>query len=434
MQGTLLWEPSDPGATQIARYMRAHGFSDYHDLWRWSVEDLEGFWSSLWNWFELEGNPERVLGRREMPGAEWFPDIELSYAEQVFRRGRPDEVAIVAGNESGELRRLTWAELEDQVARCAAGLRRLGVGSGDRVAAYMPNVPETVVALLATASIGAVWSSCAPEFGTSAVVDRFRQLAPTLMIATEGYDYGGQHFDRRREIEQIRAAVTSIEHTVVFPDGWPELTGVAATLEFERVPFGHPLWILYSSGTTGLPKGMVQSQGGILLEHLKKLCLHTDLSPDDAFFWFTTTGWMMWNYLLGGLLAGSTIVLYDGRPDPSGMWDFAREAGITVFGTSPAFIAACMKAGAKPGSLPRLRAVGSAGAPLPAESFDGCTGISRMFGSSRRAAGRTSVRRSSGACPVCRYTPASSRPGRSARRSRHGARAAVPSSTRWASW
>jgi acetoacetyl-CoA synthetase len=370
MRGDLLWEPPDPESTQMARYMRAQGHSDYHELWRWSVEDVEGFWASLWDWFELGERPGGVLGRREMPGAEWFPGASVNYAEQVLRSGRPGDVAIVAGNERGDLRELTWAELEDQVGRCAAGLRRLGVGRGDRVAAYLPNIPEAVIALLATASIGAVWSSCAPEFGTTAVVDRFSQLEPKLLIAAESYRYGGRDHDRREEVEAIRSAVQSIEATVLLSRDWAELTGEPAALRFERVPFEHPLWVLFSSGTTGLPKGLVQSHGGIVLEHLKKLALHTDLSRDDAFFWFTTTGWMMWNYLVGGLLTGSAIVLYDGRPDLQGMWEFARDAGITVFGTSPAFITACMKSGAAPGAQPQLRALGSAGAPLSAEAFE----------------------------------------------------------------
>ncbi len=305
-----------------------------------------------------------------MPGADWFPGASLNYAERLFDAALPGEVAIVHASESQPLAELTWAELADQVARCAAGLRRLGVGRGDRVAAYMPNVPETVVAFLACASIGAVWSSCAPEFGTPTVVDRFKQIEPKVLIATEGYRYGGKDFDRRDRVADIVAAIPSIEHTVMVPSGWEELLSEPAELSFEPVPFDHPLWVLYSSGTTGLPKPIVQGQGGILLEHLKKARLHIDLAPGDRFFWFTTTGWMMWNFLIGGLLAGAAIVLYDGQPDPERLWEFAGEAGATTFGTSAGFIAASMKAGMEPSPWEGLRSIGSTGSPLPAEGFE----------------------------------------------------------------
>ena len=385
-EGRLLWEPPDELLTgsKLARYMRKRGFSSYEELWRWSVEDLEGFWGSIWEEYGLGPRPERVLGRAEMPGAEWFPDARLNYAEHLLGMGRPGEVergapgqagrlrqtAIVHATESSPLAELSWDELRDQVARCAAGLRRLGVGRGDRVVAYMPNVPETVIAFLACASIGAIWSSCAPEFGTPTVVDRFEQIEPKLLIATEGYRYGGRDFDRRPRVREIEAAIPSLEHTVLVPSGWDELLAEPAELEFERVPFDHPLWVLYSSGTTGLPKAIVQGQGGILLEHLKKANLHSNLGPGDRFFWFTTTGWMMWNFLVGGLLSGSAIVLYDGQPDPLAMWDFAAEAGVTCFGTSAGFIGASMKAGAEPPRPAGLRSVGSTGSPLPVEGFE----------------------------------------------------------------
>jgi acetoacetyl-CoA synthetase len=369
-EGQLLWTPSDPDASEMARLMRARGCSDYDELWRWSVEDLEGFWGALWDWFEIEGSYERVLGRREMPGAEWFPGASLSYAERVFAAGRPGETAILHATESSPLAELSWDELADQVARCAAGLRRLGVGRGDRVAAYMPNVPETVVAFLACATIGAVWSSCAPEFGTPTVVDRFKQIEPKVLIATEGYRYGGKDFDRRERVGEIVAAIPSIEHTVMVPSGWDELLAESAELAFERLPFDHPLWVLYSSGTTGLPKAIVQGQGGILLEHLKKSRLHSDLGPGDRFLWFTTTGWMMWNFLVGGLLSGAAIVLYDGQPDPARLWDFAAEARVTTFGTSAGFIGASIKGGVAPEPWDGLRSIGSTGSPLPPEGFE----------------------------------------------------------------
>jgi acetoacetyl-CoA synthetase len=369
-EGQLLWTPSDPDATEMARFMRARGFSDYHELWRWSVEDLDGFWAALWDWFEIGAPYDSVLGSREMPGAEWFPGAELNYAEQLFRAARAGGPAIAHASESQPLAELSWDELADQVARCAAGLRRLGVERGDRVAAYMPNVPETVVAFLACASIGAIWSSCAPEFGTPTVVDRFKQIEPRVLLATEGYRYGGRDFDRRERVAEIVAAIPSIEHTVLVPSGWDELLSEPAELSFERLSFDHPLWVLYSSGTTGLPKAIVQGQGGILVEQLKKSRLHHNLGPGDRFFWFTTTGWMMWNFLVGGLLSGAAIVLYDGQPDPERLWRFAAEAEVTSFGTSAGFISASMKAGVTPPDVPSLRSIGSTGSPLPVEGFE----------------------------------------------------------------
>jgi acetoacetyl-CoA synthetase len=369
-EGTVLWEPSAQLLTdsKLAHYMRDRGFSSYDELWRWSVSDLEGFWRSLWELYEVGPAPSVVLARDEMPGAEWFPGATLNYAERVFR-GRSG-LAIVHASESQPLAEVSWDSLADQVARCAAGLRRLGVGRGDRVVAYMPNVAETVVAFLATASIGAIWSSCAPEFGTPTVVDRFAQIEPKLLIATEHYRYGGRDFDRRERVTELQAALPTLEHTVMVPSGWDALLAEPAPLEFDPVPFDHPLWVLFSSGTTGLPKAIVQGHGGILLEHLKKLNLHSDLGSGDRFFWYTTTGWMMWNFLVGGLLADSAIVLYDGQPDPVGLWEFAASAGVTCFGTSAGFIGACMKAGVSPPELPALRSVGSTGSPLPVEGFE----------------------------------------------------------------
>jgi acetoacetyl-CoA synthetase len=376
-EGDLLWEPSAEARERsaMAHFMREHGHSSYEELWRWSVEDLEGFWGSLWEWCDVRASRpyERVLGRAEMPGAEWFPGAELSYAEHIFRMARPGETAIVHATESRELAEMGWDELREQVGRCAAGLRRLGVGRGDRVVAYLPNAVETVVAFLASASIGAIWSSCAPEFGAPTVIDRFKQIEPKVLLAIEGYRYGGKDFDRRERVRELEAAIPSLEHTVLVPSGWEELLSEPAELEFEQVPFDYPLWVLYSSGTTGLPKAIVQGHGGILLEHLKKSRLHSDLSPGDRFFWFTTTGWMMWNFLVGGLLAGSAIVLYDGQPDPHRLWGFAQDAGVTCFGTSAGFIGACMKARVEPGrehDLSRMRSIGSTGSPLPVEGFE----------------------------------------------------------------
>jgi acetoacetyl-CoA synthetase len=374
-EGDLLWQPS-PGwieRSRLTRYMTwlDRGFEEYDELWRWSVEDLEGFWASIWEYFELPGGYERDLASRDMPGAEWFPGASLNYAEHLFRQARGGETAIVHASELRPLAELSWDELADMTARVATELRRLGVGRGDRVVAYLPNIPETVAAFLATASIGAIWSSAAPEFGAPTVIDRFKQIEPKVLLAVDGYRYNGKDFDRTEQVEQLEAAIPTLEHTIRVPylagGSWDLPDG--GPLEFEQVPFDHPLWVLYSSGTTGLPKAIVQGQGGILIEHLKKANLHSDLSPEDRFFWFTTTGWMMWNFLVGGLLAGSAIVLYDGMPDPNRMWDFAADAGVTCFGTSAAFISACMKADAKPPPLPALKSVGSTGSPLPPEGF-----------------------------------------------------------------
>jgi acetoacetyl-CoA synthetase len=398
-----LWEPSAElvERSRLREYMRwleaerGLRLDTYDELWRWSVDDLEAFWSSIWDFFgvQADGGYERVLGNREMPGAEWFAGASLNYAEHVFAGKEDDaEVAILHASELRELGELSWGELRAQVAATATGLRSLGVERGDRVVAYMPNVPEAIVAFLATASIGAVWSSCSPDFGPASVIDRFAQIEPKVLFAVDGYRYGGKDFDRRETLTQLQEAMPSLVRTVVLPylDPEPDLAGLrdampweellaageGAELTFERVPFDHPLWVLYSSGTTGLPKAIVQSQGGILLEHLKKLNLHVDAHLGDRLFWFTTTGWMMWNFLVSGLLTRAAIVLYDGNPghpDMGVLWDLAEHAGVTMFGTSASYIAACMKAGVEPGAgrdLSRLGAVGSTGSPLSPEGFD----------------------------------------------------------------
>jgi len=369
-------------------------FDGYHELWRWSTEELEAFWASIWDFFGVraDGEPGVVLASREMPGAEWFPGVRLNYAEHVFAGKDATDTAILHASELRELDQLSWGELSAQVAAVAAGLRELGVERGDRVVAYLPNVPEAVVAFLATASLGAIWSSCSPDFGPASVIDRFAQIEPKVLFAVDGYRYGGRDFDRRAVVAELQAAMPSLERTVVVPylNPDPDLSplreairwhalragGAGAELRFERVPFDHPLWVLYSSGTTGLPKAIVQGQGGILLEHLKKLHLHIDAHPGDRLFWFTTTGWMMWNFLVSGLLTRAAIVFYDGspgHPDMGVLWDLAARAGVTMFGTSASYIAACMKAGVEPGEgrdLSRLRAVGSTGSPLSPEGFD----------------------------------------------------------------
>jgi acetoacetyl-CoA synthetase len=384
----VLWEPPSELVENavVTRFMRERGFDDYHALWRWSVEDLEGFWGAVWDFFGVGERRGPVLADASMPGAQWFPECEVNYAGHAFRGKDDGATAIFAASESRDDVEWTWGELRDQTARIAAGLRRLGVERGDRVVAYVPNIPEAVAAVFACASIGAVWSSCSPDFGARAVSDRFAQIEPKVFLTVDGYTYNGRGFDRRDTVRAAREQMPGLEHTVLLgyldPEAeledsipWAELTGEAAELTFEPVPFDHPLWVLYSSGTTGLPKAIVQGQGGILLEHLKELQLHVDAQAGQRLFWFTTTGWMMWNFLVAGLLSEASIVLYDGspgHPDLGTVWDLAERTGMTVLGTSPAFLGSCMKAGIEPAQgrdLSPLRAIGSTGAPLPPEAF-----------------------------------------------------------------
>jgi acetoacetyl-CoA synthetase len=383
MAEKLLWEPAPERIERatITRFARAVGREGpYDELWHWSVDDLESFWAAVWDFFDVQASApyERVLGRREMPGAQWFPGACLSYAEHFFRGRDDDAVAIRHEAELRELSQWTWGELRDQTTRIATGLRRLGVGPGDRVAAYMPNIPETIAAFLASASIGAVWSSAAPEFGARSVIDRFAQIEPKVLLAVDGYRYGGRDFDRTAIVEEIAGEIgaRAIRFGYLDGSGWPdELLADPEPLTFEQLPFDHPLWVLYSSGTTGLPKPIVHGQGGILLEHLKKLHLHVDAQERDRLFWFTTTGWMMWNFLVGALLTPASIVLYDGNPatpDLGALWDLAERTGMTTFGTSASYIASCMKAEVEPRAgrdLSALRAVGSTGSPLSPEGF-----------------------------------------------------------------
>src|SRR3954468_4489288 len=389
MSAELLWRPSAERIERatVTRFARKLGLSDdYEALWRWSVEDVERFWAAIWDFFAVEGSYERVLGRREMPGAEWFPGAMLSYARHIFRGKDDSEIAIRHASELRDLGEWTWGELREQTAHIAAGLRRLGVREGDRVVAYMPNIPETIAAFLACASIGAVWSSCSPDFGARSVVDRFAQIEPKVLLAVDGYRYGGKDFDRCSVVDGLRAEMPTLEHTVVLPylgcgrgEGslaGQEIVEEPADLEFAELPFDHPLWVLYSSGTTGLPKPIVQGQGGILVEHLKKMFLHVDAQRGDRVFWFTTTGWMMWNFLVGVLLTEASVVLYDGNPahpGPDVLWQLAADTGMTTFGTSAAYIASCMKEGVEPGEgrdLSALTAVGSTGSPLSPEGFE----------------------------------------------------------------
>ena len=383
----VVWTPSPEriASATITRYRewlnetRGLSLDGYHELWQWSVDELEEFWASIWEFFEVEASEpyERVLTTHEMPGAKWFPGARLSYARHVFRGRNDGDVAIRHASELRPLGEWTWGELRARAGAVAGALRESGVAAGDRVAAYLPNVPETVAAFLGCASIGATWSSCAPEFGVRSVVDRFAQIEPKVLLAVDGYRYGGKDFDRSEAVAALQRELPTVERTFVLPylagEEW-ELP--PAELEFAQLPFDHPLWVLYSSGTTGLPKAIVHGQGGILLEHLKKLRLHVDAQAGDRLFWFTTTGWMMWNFLVGGLLSEASIVLFDGNPaypDLGTLWDLVDAAGITCFGTSAGYITACQKEGAQPRAgrdLSRLDSVGSTGSPLAPEGFD----------------------------------------------------------------
>ncbi|HIW63001.1 MAG TPA: acetoacetate--CoA ligase [Candidatus Stackebrandtia excrementipullorum] len=395
MSPDLLWNPPEDAATatRMGRYLTwldKPELSNYDDLWSWSVDNPGDFWASIWRHFEVsraQVTGAEALPDERMPGAVWFDGHELNYAELMLRApGRADDdVIVVARSDSRPDVELTVADLRAQVGACRAGLERLGVSSGDRVAAYLPNIPEAVVVLLACASLGAIFSSCAPEFGIRSVCDRWRQIEPTVLVTVDGYRYGDKHIDRRDEVATIRAELPSVSHVVALdytggtvPDaiGWDELLSQPAEPRFNPVPFEHPLYVLYSSGTTGLPKPIVHGHGGIALEHLKMLGLHHDLGPADRFYWFCTTGWMMWNYLVSAPLVGATMVLFDGNPtdpDLSAQWRMIEECGITNFGTSAPYLLACRKRGIKPSEvadLSGLRGIGSTGSPLPPEGFD----------------------------------------------------------------
>jgi acetoacetyl-CoA synthetase len=398
-EGALLWQPSAAfqEATTLTDYSRwlererGLTFDDYGALWRWSVDDLGAFWTSVVDYYTLplRGTWGRVVDPATMPGARWFDGATINYAEAMIGRVAPDRPALLFQSERHPLREVSGADLIDQVAAAAAGLRRLGVGRGDRVAAVIPNIPEAVVALLACASIGAIWSSCSPDFGTQSLVDRFAQIEPTVLIAVDGYTYGGKPFDRRAVIDELRAALPTLRTSVLVPYLDPEAAPIGAgeiswadlgsdtsePLTYESVPFDHPLWVVYSSGTTGLPKAIVHGHGGIVLEHAKAVGLQFDVRPGDRMSWFTTTGWVMWNFLVGAMVVGGVPVLYDGSPGyPSldVLWDMADRAGASLFGTSAAFVGGCMKAGIRPGDqhdLTALRSIGVTGSPLSPDGF-----------------------------------------------------------------
>jgi acetoacetyl-CoA synthetase len=408
-EGDLLWQPSEETKRNsnlrvymdwLAREKNLH-FDDYAPLWRWSTEHIDDFWESLWHYFGIKSHQPytQVLAQRTMPGARWFEGATLNYAEHIFRdiEDREYQPAILFASETqspiSNLQSLTWRELHDQTFRIATALRKMGVGTGDRVAAYLPNMPQAIIAMLACASIGAVWSSCSPDIGASSVLDRFKQIEPKVLFAVDGYIYNGKTFDRRDVVTELVRELKSLEHLVNVPYllteeeqiiprevstfSWPHLISnlQSPNLLCKPVPFDHPLWVLYSSGTTGLPKPIVQSQGGILMEHLKAIALQCDLKPGDRFFWFTTTGWMMWNFLVGGLLQGCTLVLFDGSPglkNMRGLWQLAQDARVNLFGVSAAYIAACMKAGIQPAQefdLSALTSIGSTGSPLSLDGF-----------------------------------------------------------------
>jgi acetoacetyl-CoA synthetase len=399
--GKQIWTPEPAAASrsalaQFGRWLReVKGVdvdeADYAGLHAWSVDRLEDFWQAAAEFLgvRFHDQPHRTLTTRIMPGARWFPGSTLNYAEHALTPGpgrQNDDVAVIFAREDGLEGKVTHAELRDAVARARAGLQRAGVGLGDRVAAYAPNSPETLVMFLATASLGAIWSSCSPDFGTRAVRERFAQIEPTVLLAVDGYVYGGKRFDVTGNVGQLMEALPTLRQTILVPylnqaahvdgaTGWADFTSETGPLDFAPVPFDHPLWVLYSSGTTGLPKGIVHSHGGIVLEHLKSLRLHHDLGPGQRFFWFSTTGWMMWNLLVSGLLVGATLVLYDGspaHPDLGTLWRLAERHRITVFGTSAPYLHSCLKAGLVPSEsvdVSSIRSVGSTGAPLSADGF-----------------------------------------------------------------
>jgi len=395
----LLWTPSEDkiAASGLWSYMawlesrRSQSFDSYEELWAWSTRDLDAFWQSIWDYFDVQadGSCEPVLGASAMPGAQWFPNSRLNYAEHVFRNVTTASPAIIARSETDGVREVSWAELKRDTAALAARLRLLGIKPGDRVASYLPNRPETVVAFLACASVGAIWSSCSPEMGRTMVLDRFSQIEPKLLFTVDSYSYNGKLHDRSGVVQELIDGLPSVGHVVHVAGplarerqvgwrdvlAWTDVVSGEAEFHFERVPFAHPLWIVYSSGTTGLPKAMAHSHGGIVLTHLKTMTLQHDLRPGDRLLFLGSTGWIVWNLQVGALLTGASIVLYDGNPawpDSKAIWQFLDDEVVTLFGCGAAFLTNCMKDGLRPKdfvALKQLRSINSTGSPLPVEAY-----------------------------------------------------------------
>ena len=398
----LLWQPSEERITNTNMYRFMHfinekfnqGFAEYGPLYEWSIENIPDFWASMWEFAEIKASKpyDQIIDNViKMPGARWFSGARLNFAENLLRY-RDDHVALIFKGEDHDTIRITYAELYNEVARVAKSLKEAGVQVGDRVAGFMPNMPETIVAMLAAASLGAAWSSCSPDFGIKGVLDRFGQIKPKILFTANGYWFKGKNLNSLERISDILKKLPDIEKVVVVPytEQDPDISSVPNAvhysdfkssesnleIEFKQLPFDHPLYIMYSSGTTGLPKCMVQSAGGILIHHLKELMLHTDLRREDTIFYFTTCGWMMWNWVVSSLAVGASLVLFDGNPfhpDPGALWKMAQDEKITIFGTSAGYIAALQNSDVRPGKsydLTPLKAILSTGSPLSVEGFD----------------------------------------------------------------